>query len=149
VSGRKPLDDSAQQQNSPKTSFWHGLSNLFHGHSWNYDGSKVTITVVNAVPAVAGAGLPPAANGKAQAAKAYAENYGKSAKPDPIPTPQPGGEPPPRILPKNDNTRMLKAIEEGLSELSGALSEAASGAVEGFIPLPVWIPEQQHDSIHP
>ncbi len=33
-----PQTPSAQQQSSSSkgTSLWHGLSNLFHGHSWNY-----------------------------------------------------------------------------------------------------------------
>ncbi len=82
-------------------------------------------------------------NGKAMAAQNAARNFMKSAKPDPGPSNiPPAGEPKPPLLPENENTRMLKAIEEGLSELSGALSEAASGALEGFAPGPVYIPEK-------
>jgi RHS repeat-associated protein len=55
----------AQQQNgsSKGTSFWHGLSNLFHGHSWNYVKSSVRTETDLSKYTLVGAGIGAPNNG--------------------------------------------------------------------------------------
>lgn len=39
----------AQQQSSSSGGFWHHVSNLFHGHGWNYVKATVTVTETETV----------------------------------------------------------------------------------------------------
>jgi len=114
----------AQQQNgsSKGTSIWRGLSNLFHGHSWNYVNATVT---TNETYTIAGV-LAPGANAAAQAAKAAANPPGPPT-PAPIPRPVPGPDPVPPQLPPGE----IPEIEPGAS-LGQRVGVAILNLVKGF-----------------
>jgi hypothetical protein len=116
----------AQQQSansaSSGTGFWHGLSNLFHGHSWNYIKTSVTDTETYTIAGV----LAPAANAAAQAAKAAANPPGPPT-PAPIPRPVPGPDPVPPQLPPGE----IPEIEPGAS-LAQKAGIAILNLVKGF-----------------
>ena len=113
----------AQQQSSGGSSFWHGVSNLFHLHSWNYVKTSVTD---NETYSIAGAMLPPAANGAAQAAKAAAQGRPTPSAP-PTLRPVPGPDPVPPQVPPGE----VPEIEPGAS-LGQRVGVAILNLVKGF-----------------
>jgi hypothetical protein len=134
---------SAQQQNatSKGTSFWHGLSNLFHGHSWGY--VKATVTD-NETYSIAGV-LAPAANGAAQAAKAAAQgrptpSAPPTLRPVPGPDPVPPQVPPGEIPEIEPGAPLLQKLGVAALNVLKMLGNAADGASSDIIP-PMYIPK--------
>jgi hypothetical protein len=114
----------AQQQNSTSkgTSFWHGVSNLFHLHSWNYVKTSVTDNETYTIAGV----LAPGASGAAQAAKAAAQGRPTPSAP-PTLRPVPGPDPVPPQLPPGE----IPEIEPGAS-LGQRIGVAILNLVKGF-----------------
>jgi flagellum-specific peptidoglycan hydrolase FlgJ len=126
--GQNNSQDQQQNSTSKGTSFWHGLSNLFHLHSWNYVKTKVTATQTDQFGNVLlGAGaMAPMANPAAVAMKAAAQ-----AKPAVTPPPSVYPDPTPTIkqLPKSQMQELMEATQEFLAGVGETIDTMASDVI--------------------
>jgi hypothetical protein len=125
------------QSNASSGGFFQRLGNFVHGNGWKTDAEvKQVGQSTQGSPKTpllaAGRGLPPEANGPAQAAKSQAKNFMKSPKPDP----------PLRGVPEEaPNLRWRDELREiaknALDEAAGGLAGVVSGATEIVLQPPV------------
>ena len=133
----------AQKQSSNSyssgTRFWHGLRNLFHGHSWNYIKTSVTDNETYTVAGV----LAPGANAAAQAAKAAAKGRPTPSAP-PTLRPVPGPDPVPPQVPPGEvpeiepGAPLLQKLGVAALNIVKMLGNAADGASSDILP-PMYI----------
>ncbi len=104
-------------------------------------GTQTRTPVPTFTPLIAGAGLPPAANGALNAAKQAANGY-------PPVTPPPATQPPVPNQQLPDPNKMSperELLKNAVDEAVQAIAGVANGATEVSVPMPVFIPREIYD----